>query len=380
MPTDTGPWPICSDVVMVPEAGGMLATNVRARRHVWLGKGLVDLILCGSTSEALAASDRSTFSNAAGLLADPTRLDRADDSPRVTFADAAEALAFLERHFIVVTDDAAYEDYFAPLRSPLDAAHFGTFHQQLGQEFRFRRRIDPDAWWYSQKFDPATGTVGETLYKYVQQRFLEDFFSKLDVTGKTVLDFGCGSGMASRRFAEMGARVIGLDPSRDLLDKAQAAVGANFTPAVMDLNADDPLAALPDRPIDMVWMADVLMFYFHTMDNRPPRLPPEELLRRLGQRMPPGGRLTIMQPHGTFWLAPWMGSARRPFTVLTEYAHRLYSVTPTLGAVSEALHEAGFAIARIHEPLAEAGPPDDERAGAFAAEFPVWWVFDCVKL
>lgn len=367
------------DVVFTLSDGGVLASNHRARTHVWLSHGLFRALSGEPPAGELAADDRTRFSCYDGLLADPTGLDRVRKDK--TVFDSFEAALPLLRKRMIVTDPNGrpYGEFFAPKTSLIDAKHSGTFHQQLGAELRLRRREDPNTWWHAQKFDPATGRVRENLYKYVQEKFLERYFASLDLKGKTVLDFGCGSGMASRRFRALGARVIGVDPDEEFLGRAKASVGEGFTPVLMRLDAPDPLAALPDEPVDFVWLADVFMFYFHPQDAGAPLMPPGELLKKLTRRLAPGGRCVIMQPHGVFWLAAWLGDPERPYTVLTEYARKVYSVAPRLEALSAAAAEAGLAIARIFEPLAEGGPGDDPRAREFALEFPQWWVFECVR-
>ncbi|MEO5347996.1 MAG: methyltransferase domain-containing protein [Magnetococcus sp. YQC-9] len=370
---------ISADVVFTVQAQGLLASNFRVGTHVWLGAGLVGLLIIGETHEPPVARDLTRFSNLDGLLADPTRLDRSGESPLIRFGTVDAALVFLEQRFILVRDPQVYDRFFQKKSSILDRQHAGTFHQQLGVELLLKLRVNPDRWWYEQKFDAETGRVKPTLYKFVQEAFLERYFSSLALQDATVLDFGCGSGMASSRFAAQGVRrIIGVDPNQALLNIASERIGEKFVPVWMDLSREEPLSELGDDPVDLVWMADVLMFYFYPIDGKEPFMPPDRLLNRVCRSLAPNGRCVIMQPHGAFWLAPWLGSPERPFTVLTEYAERLYSVTPSLEELSEAIERAGLTIRRIHEPKAEEGKGVDPRAFHFARQFPLWWVFECV--
>ena len=377
------PWQVCPDVTMTitdrDADRGMIASNHRARRHVWLDRALIGLLLGEDATGPFSAADLSSFSNEDGLLADPSGFDRLGAGRPVELADVAAAVDYLTARFILIRDRNDYAAYFAEKTSILDGKHFGTFHQQLGEHLRLKQRKDPDAWWYAQKFNPDTGRTRDNLYKFVQESFLDLFFPTLDVAGKTVLDFGCGSGMASQRFTSAGARVIGVDPDPIQLDRARVAAGPSFSAVHFDLTSSDPLALLPQGPVDLIWMADVFLFYFHPMAGGAPPISPGKLLTRLTAALRPGGRLIIMQPHGVFWLAPWLGAPEQPFTILTEYATRLYSVTPSLERLSAAIAEAGLAITRIHEPRAEDGDKSDLRAAVFAREFPLWWVFECCK-
>jgi hypothetical protein len=87
-----------------------------------------------------------------------------------------------------------------------------------------------------------------------------------------------------------------------------------------------------------------------------------------------------MEPHGVFWLAPRLGDPEMPFTVLTEYASKTYSVAPGLEELSRAVAGAGLLIRRIWEPKpVDACRRLDAAACAFAENFPQWWVFELVK-
>ena len=372
---------ICGDVTFEIAEDGVLASNHRARQHVLLNLPLFNL-LAGAEPDAneLCAWDCTTISNMEGLLADPTCLIRDALGEPSRFGEIAEALKFLANRFILVRDLEAYHAYFAKRTSLIDQKHMGTFHQRIGAELLLRKKIDPDEWWYSQKFDPKTGRVRDSLYRFVQKEFIDGYIGSLDFEGSAVLDFGCGSGLASRLFATGGAQVTGVDPDPVALATAEREVGAGFQPIHLDFSTPDPLSKLPAGPFDFIWLSDVLLFYFYPQDAGEPVLAPAEVLQQLANRLADGGRLVIMNPHAVFWLAPWLGDDEFPYTVITEYADRLYSVTPSLEELSIALEKAGLCICRIHEPRpGEDGREADPKAFHFAERFPVWWVFECAK-
>jgi SAM-dependent methyltransferase len=372
---------ICADVIFEITEAGILASNHRARQHVLLSLPLFNWLAGAEpdTSE-LQAWDRTTVSNLEGLLADPTCLNRDALGEPSRFGDVFEALEFLADRFILIRDLEAYRDYFAKRSSLIDQKHMGTFHQRVGAELLLRKKVDPDEWWYSQKFDPETGRVRDSLYRYVQKEFIDTYLGSLDFDGRAVLDFGCGSGLASQLFAADGAQVTGVDPDPVALATAEREVGAGFQPVHLDFSSADPLSKLPLGPFDFIWLSDVLLFYFYPQDAGEPVLAPAELLEQLANRLADGGRLAIMNPHAVFWLAPWLGDDEFPYTVITEYADRLYSVTPSLEELSVALEQAGLCICRVYEPRpSEDGRDTDPKAYHFAERFPVWWVFECAK-
>lgn len=372
---------ICSDVTFAITPDGVLASNHRARQHVLLNLPFFSLLAgAEQTPEELCAWDRTTLSNLDGLLADPTGLLRGALGEPARFHDHAEAFAFLAERFILIRDLEKYRAYFARRSSLIDRKHMGTFHQRIGAELLLRKKVDPDQWWYRQKFDPKTGEVRDGLYRFVQKQFIEGYIGSLDLSGSSVLDYGCGSGLASRLFTAGGAQVTGVDRDATALATAAREVGAGFHPVQLDFSAPDPLSTLPPGPFDWIWISDVLLFYFYPQDAGKPVMAPAELLSRLASRLSPRGRLVIMNPHPVFWLAPWLGDDGFPFTVVTEYADRVYSVTPSLAELSEALERAGLCIGRIYEPRpGESGRAADPKAFHFAEQFPVWWVFECAK-
>lgn len=374
---------IAPDVTFRPWDKGVLASNYRARTHVLISFSFFQTLAKEEEVETpeLQIFDYTCFSNLEGLLADPTCLASEEKRGKHLFSDFEGACSFLEKRFIVTRDLGQYQEYFSKKRTLVDQKHFGTFHQRLGGELRLRLKRDPAVWWYGQKFDSKTGEIKNNLYKFVQESFLKTYFEHFDFRGKTVLDFGCGSGMASRRFCERGARVIGIDPDQDLLERAKREIGDSFHPVLFPMDANDPLQALPEEVIDFVWLADVFMFYFYPQDGRDPILPPEKLLSRLTAFLKPQGLCVIMQPHGFFWLSPWLGSIDKPYTVLTEYAEKLYSVAPGLEELSRSISKAGLVIRNIYEPKPSLeGLEFDKRAFFFANHFPQWWVFECLKL
>ncbi|MBI4084808.1 MAG: class I SAM-dependent methyltransferase [Candidatus Levybacteria bacterium] len=64
----------------------------------------------------------------------------------------------------------------------------------------------------------------------MHHRFISDpaLFAMIgEVTGKRVLDAGCGEGIISRKLAEKGAEVVGVDLSEKLIELAQKEVSKN---------------------------------------------------------------------------------------------------------------------------------------------------------
>ena len=152
-----------------------------------------------------------------------------------------------------------------------------------------------------------------------------------------------------------------------------------FHPIKLILESECLLSGIPDKEFDFIWFGDVLLFYCYPMDGGEPLFAPADLLSKLRKRLTQDGKLVIVHPHGYFWLTPWLGHDDMPFTILTEYSNRIYSVSPSLEEMSSAIYSAGLTIDKIYEPLSEGSPKDDRRAANFMQTFPLWWAFECRK-
>ena len=340
------------DVILVPHRDGVISSNHRTHTHIWINNGLLSSLL-GIESSDKRAINMTRFTNVDGLLSDPTSLNTLSRDA-VVFDDIDEAIKFLKLHWIVKGDKSEYLEFLNKKSSILDKRHMGTFHQQLGEELIVKQRLDPESWWYQQKFNLDTGHIKNNLYRHIQENFIEGYFKNLQLDGKVILDFGCGSGMAARKFLNLGAtKVIGIDPDIGHLNKASELSPEEFVPVHIDLNSSDYLDVFENLKFDMVWMSDVFHFYFYSPDASPSKVAPKDLLKRMCKRMEVGDKCIIMQPHGVFWLAPWLGDDDIPFTLISEYSNRIYSVVPSLSEMTNAISGSGFVINNIYEPKPE---------------------------
>jgi SAM-dependent methyltransferase len=107
-----------------------------------------------------------------------------------------------------------------------------------------------------------------------------------DISGKTVLDYGCGNGENAIPLARRGARVIGLDVSEALLNLARTRMEINGLPdeaTFVAASAHD--VPLPDASVDVVFGIAIL----HHLDL-------DLAGREIKRLLKPGGRAIFQEP------------------------------------------------------------------------------------
>ncbi len=367
---------IPDDVIVLPgPRGRWILYNAFTRTSVVVdSRGLE--VLAGTAESEASVWRIWKFSNAEGLLCDPTNLIRdAKDWPAEERLDAASLRGLALELCLLVEDKEAYRRRFAAKTSLLDAEHWGNFHQQLGQELMLNRRQNPETWWANQKFEPDFKSIRDNLYRAVQYHFLRGYFPSRFPKGASVVDVGCGVGFYSSLMASGGSRVLGVDPSKNYVDIARknAAPGARFE--VMNVGAEGGLDGVPAASADFVFMSDALLFYFV-----PAALTQQAdiavLLADIRRILKPGGVFISLEP-SFFWLSPWLGDPDRPFTVLTEYREKRFGVTPSLGQMAAAFCDHGFAVSALKELRPDpAFMKTDPRGWHFAEQFPLWHLFE----
>lgn len=95
--------------------------------------------------------------------------------------------------------------------------------------------------------------------------------------GERILDIGCGTGHLTRRIADSGASVAGLDSSVDMI-----AAASKSYPEIDFLNAD-AADFRTDKPFDAIFSNAALHWI----------LPPEDAVRCMSAALRPGGRLVV---------------------------------------------------------------------------------------
>lgn len=160
-------------------------------------------------------------------------------------------------------------------------------------------------------------------------RYGEDVLNLLDThAGERVIDLGCGNGMLTKRLAEMGLDVTGIDASEDMLGIARSSYPE------LTFVKSDALDFTVKEPVDAVFSNAV----FHWIDkDRQPLL-----LGRINRALKPGGEL-VCEFGGKGCAATVHEALRRSFRKRgLEYAFSFYF--PTIGEYATLLEQAGFKV------------------------------------
>jgi len=339
----------------------------------------VDLnnILEQSEAEFFYIWDIEWFSNYNGLLAEPTRRIRdLKKWPKPHKFNAKEFIFFLQKKYFIIDDEQKYSSIFGLKNSIIDNEHLGNFHQQLGKILILEKKEDPDTWWLSQKFDKDQENLNDNLYRAIQENFLKNFFENRFNSTHKILDLGCGIGYYSNLMSNTGAQIIGVDPNKKFIEIAKIHQRKNTTFHNSEIGKRNSLSWIESKSMDYIFMSDALLFYFVSPDPKE-KLELKDLFSEIKRILKPGGRFFSLEPHGLFFLRPWLGEANRPFTIITEYTNRWFNIVPNFSEMIQTFIKNNFIIRDIKElTVSKDFLKKDKRATNFAAEFPLWWFFE----
>jgi SAM-dependent methyltransferase len=140
-----------------------------------------------------------------------------------------------------------------------------------------------------------------------------------------VLDLGCGTGQLTVPLADRYDRVIGADPSPDMLALARARSGG--APVAWLLADDRDVARLPVLDgLDAVTIAQAI----HLLDRRP-------LFEALAARMSPRARIAIIANGSPLWLRDLAWSR-----TLNAYLGRWFGTAPRSACGTDAESRDGY--------------------------------------
>lgn len=164
-----------------------------------------------------------------------------------------------------------------------------------------------------------------------------------EVTGRRVLEVGCGSGILTAWLVEHGAAVTAFDVSEQMVALARNAVGDEASLLVADLG--EPLTFAADGSFDLV-VASLALHYVEDWRH---------IFRELHRVLVAGGVVVFSTHHPTM---DWVHSPSDYFATkqVTERWHKgsdEFDVTfyrRPLTAMTQAISSSGFVIEQLVEP------------------------------
>lgn len=376
-----------SDVLIRLEGNIWVVSNPRLRTHVELDQDAISCFIKGGKRDHITEShwkkilqfckgrDRTSRGiGGDGLVADHSGYLKILDGGWLTGEQLFELLC---KSRLLISDKDAAMDLVKPLAGLLDRESLGSFHQRVGQYLLLERRSkEPWREWQNQKFSVDGKSLLDTPYRHLQEPFFDKYFSRSHMGGKRILDFGCGNAYYTAKFAALGAHVIGMDSSCELLDIARNNYGQEpnlqliLTQSFEEIL--DVMSSWRQGSFDLIYLQDTLLLLLKPEVGPPSAILPELFAgfrRLLGAK----GILCAMEPNPIFWLASRYGDPLKPYAIITEYRHPVFNVAPTLDRLLPVMASAGFALQDIQHPAPSTAEPQVDMG--YQSEFPIWDFF-----
>jgi len=132
----------------------------------------------------------------------------------------------------------------------------------------FHRRIQDFDDIYRDDKKGLLSFLNKTIRASVRIRFDLAFEILGDLTGKSVLDIGCGSGRYMFRAAQNNAgSIVGIDAARGALEEARKIAGELGIEKKMEFIEGDFLDCAPDRKFDVIFAVGYFDYIFNPMDH-----------------------------------------------------------------------------------------------------------------
>ena len=241
-----------------------------------------------------------------------------------------------------------------------------AFNQAMNEETRLaletNQQLGIMETWFKKKFNSDLSDIrpeNRNYYKHCVHNFVTNFFSEERITGKKILDFGCGPGYYSTILAQRGAQVTGIDRSAFLIQKANEFKQKLGIKNIEFFKGDflDFAANVASKEFDYIVAIDTIVSFDYSRQKHNHK-EFTETLSKINRILKDQGRFFIIEAH------PFFGQLAKgiKFSSQGRFHGRLpnYKIeyksknNPhhwfTLDEMTSGLSENGLAICRIYEP------------------------------
>jgi ubiquinone/menaquinone biosynthesis C-methylase UbiE len=216
--------------------------------------------------------------------------------------------------------------------------------------------------WFKNKFYDDVSDIrpeSRVYYKYCVQNFVTQFFTREKISGKKILDFGCGPGYFSKILVQRGAHITGIDRSAFLISKANELKQSLELENVEFFQEDflDFTKNVPSEEFDYIMAIDTIVsFDYRRLTHNHKEF--SQVLGEINRVLKDEGRFFIIEAH------PFFGQLAKGITFSNKghFHGRLpnYKIeykakdNPhhwfTLDEMTSGLSENCLTICRIYEP------------------------------
>lgn len=115
---------------------------------------------------------------------------------------------------------------------------------------------------YARVYDETQGETGDPAHQFLFDPAIRELLK--DVTGKVILDAGCGNGYWARRLSSKAKQVVGIDASKELIQIARSKNNpVNVKYEIMDLTGKLDFS---DETFDLI-LSSMVLQYVPSLEN-----------------------------------------------------------------------------------------------------------------
>jgi len=252
--------------------------------------------------------------------------------------------------------------------------------------------MSADSWgrmagWY----DAKQGDTGDFWHRTL----IDPTFLRVvgDVRGLHVLDLGCGNGYLSRRFAQGGAKVVAVDASAPVIDRARARESRE------PLGIEYRVADAAKLEFLQAGTFDLVTCHMALMDIEDA----DGAIGEVGRALHPGGRFVASLSHPCFdqgpsstWLTEPLFRTTKVWRKIAKYREPFADEIPweiapgqivtttgyhrPLSWYARALRGAGLLIRSLEEAWPTQEFVEGSPQGPYVAEIPLHLIFEAIKV